>query len=127
MSTYTPGTATWKFKEGNNVSPVGYTQSNLQTIRDTNGQCFTQQAGMVFLNESKTTAGTYIEDEVFADYLEARIKEDLLSILVRQPKVAFDHLKTSILQNIKAFSKFTGKELETQRQDKFIAMGQFKG
>jgi acetyl-CoA carboxylase carboxyl transferase subunit alpha len=36
-------------------------------------------------------------------------------------------LKSSILQNIKAFSKFTGQELETQRQDKFIAMGQFKG
>lgn len=90
MSTYTPGTATWKFKEGNNVSPVGYTQSDLQTIRDTNGQCFTQQAGMVFLNESKTTAGTYIEDEVFADYIEARVKEDLLTLLVRQPKVSFD-------------------------------------
>ena len=44
-----------------------------------------------------------------------------------EPQVAYDHLKASILQNIKAFSKFTGKELETQRQDKFIAMGQFKG
>ena len=44
-----------------------------------------------------------------------------------EPQVAFEHLKVSILQNIKAFSKFTGKELETQRQDKFIAMGQFKG
>ncbi len=44
-----------------------------------------------------------------------------------EPKVAFDHLKQSIVQNIKGFSKFTGKELEQQRQEKFIAMGQFKG
>ncbi|MCC2589673.1 acetyl-CoA carboxylase carboxyltransferase subunit alpha [Chryseobacterium sp. MFBS3-17] len=43
------------------------------------------------------------------------------------PAVAFENLKQSILQNIKAFSKFSGKELERQRQDKFIAMGQFKG
>ncbi len=43
------------------------------------------------------------------------------------PQVAYDHLKASILQNIKAFSTFSGKELETQRQEKFIAMGQFKG
>ncbi|WKS95597.1 acetyl-CoA carboxylase carboxyltransferase subunit alpha [Riemerella columbina] len=43
------------------------------------------------------------------------------------PSVAFSNMKTSILNNIKAFSKFSGKELETQRQDKFIAMGQYKG
>jgi acetyl-CoA carboxylase carboxyl transferase subunit alpha len=44
-----------------------------------------------------------------------------------EPAVAYENLKQSILQNIKAFSKFTGKELETQRQEKFIAMGKFKG
>ena len=44
-----------------------------------------------------------------------------------EPEVAYENLKQSILQNIKAFSKFTGKELEAQRQEKFIAMGKFKG
>lgn len=44
-----------------------------------------------------------------------------------EPAVAYENLKQSILQNIKAFAKFSGKELEKQRQDKFIAMGQFKG
>lgn len=43
-----------------------------------------------------------------------------------EPAVAFENVKQSILKNIKAFSKFTGKELETQRQEKFIAMGEFK-
>ena len=43
------------------------------------------------------------------------------------PATAYLNLKNSILQNIKAFSKFTGKELEEQRQDKFISMGEFKG
>ena len=43
------------------------------------------------------------------------------------PQIAYGHLKQSILQNIKAFASFSGKELEQQRQDKFIAMGQFKG
>jgi len=44
-----------------------------------------------------------------------------------EPQTAYKNLKQSILQNIKAFSKFTGKELEEQRQEKFIAMGEFKG
>ena len=45
---FTPGTSTWKFKAGNNISPVGYTQTQLQTIRDNQGQCFQEQAGLVF-------------------------------------------------------------------------------
>lgn len=45
----------------------------------------------------------------------------------QDPAVAFENVKQSILKNIKAFSKFTGKELEHQRQEKFIAMGEFKG
>ena len=44
-----------------------------------------------------------------------------------EPAIAYKNLKNSILQNIKAFSKFTGRELEEQRQEKFIAMGEFKG
>lgn len=43
------------------------------------------------------------------------------------PQIAYDNLKDSVLKNIKAFSKFSGKELEQQRQEKFIAMGKFKG
>lgn len=43
------------------------------------------------------------------------------------PAAAYQYVKQSVLQNIKAFSQFSGKELEEQRQDKFIAMGEFKG
>ena len=43
------------------------------------------------------------------------------------PSIAYKNLKTNILQNIESFKSFTKEELVTQRQDKFIAMGQFKG
>lgn len=43
------------------------------------------------------------------------------------PVVAYQNVKQSILHNIKAFSKFTERELIEQRQEKFIAMGEFKG
>lgn len=44
-----------------------------------------------------------------------------------EPNVAYNNVKHSILQNIEAFKKFSEKELVQQRQDKFIAMGEFKG
>ncbi len=43
------------------------------------------------------------------------------------PQTTYQNVRTSISHNIDAFSKFSGSELEKQRQDKFIAMGQFKG
>ncbi len=42
------------------------------------------------------------------------------------PETAYKNLKSSILKNIKAFEKFNGKELTEQRQEKFIAMGEWK-
>ncbi|MDO4224388.1 MAG: acetyl-CoA carboxylase carboxyltransferase subunit alpha [Bergeyella zoohelcum] len=43
------------------------------------------------------------------------------------PQVVYANVKKSILQNIKDFAKFKGEELADHRQDKFIAMGKFKG
>lgn len=44
-----------------------------------------------------------------------------------EPAVAYKNLKTSINKNIKAFKDFSAEELVDQRQEKFIAMGEFKG
>lgn len=44
-----------------------------------------------------------------------------------EPAVIYQNLKTSIMKNIKAFSKFSGEELAVQRQEKFVEMGEFKG
>ncbi|SDE44664.1 acetyl-CoA carboxylase carboxyltransferase subunit alpha [Riemerella columbipharyngis] len=43
------------------------------------------------------------------------------------PKTTFENVKKSILSNIKAFKKFSREELEAQRQEKFIAIGKYKG
>lgn len=43
------------------------------------------------------------------------------------PAASSINLKNSILNNIKSFAKFTPEQLVEQRQNKFIAMGKFKG
>jgi acetyl-CoA carboxylase carboxyl transferase subunit alpha len=65
-------------------------------------------------------------DALREKFIDGIIEEPLGGAQYDQ-ETTYLNLKNSILQNIKAFSKFTGQELETQRQDKFIAMGQFKG
>ena len=66
-------------------------------------------------------------DDMLKNKLIDGIVEEPLGGAHYDPAAAYANLKNSILQNMKAFSKFTGKELEEQRQEKFIAMGEFKG
>lgn len=66
-------------------------------------------------------------DDMLKNKLIDGIVEEPLGGAHYDPAAAYANLKNSILQNMKAFSKFTGKELAEQRQEKFIAMGEFKG
>ena len=43
------------------------------------------------------------------------------------PETAFKNLKVSIIKNISSFKNMSAEQLVRQRQDKFIAMGEFKG
>jgi acetyl-CoA carboxylase carboxyl transferase subunit alpha len=65
--------------------------------------------------------------DMLANKLIDGIIEEPLGGAHYEPETVYRNMKNSILQNIKAFDKFSRKELETQRQEKFIAMGNFKG
>lgn len=43
------------------------------------------------------------------------------------PKVVFENVKNTLIKNIKAYKAFSGEELSSQRQEKFINMGKYKG
>lgn len=66
---------------------------------------------------------------------EDMLKEKLIDGIIEEPlggahyepSVAFENVKNTILKTIKAYKGFSGEELSSQRQEKFIAMGQFKG
>ena len=63
------------------------------------------------------------------------LKEKLIDGIITEPlggahydpTEAFANVKDTILKNIKAYKGFTEDELATQRQEKFVAMGQYKG
>lgn len=55
------------------------------------------------------------------------IVEEPLGGAQYDPKMAFDNVKKSILENLRTLSSLPTKELVAQRQDKFIEMGEWKG
>lgn len=66
---------------------------------------------------------------------ENMLKEKLIDGIIAEPlggahydpKATFETLKSTILKSVKAYKGFSGEELSAQRQEKFIAMGQYKG
>ena len=73
-------------------------------------------------NALKLTPNDMLQNEIIDG-----IVEEPLGGAHYDPSVAYQNVKASILQNINAFKSFSKEEIVTQRQDKFIAMGRFKG
>lgn len=66
------------------------------------------------------------DDALKEGFIDGIVKEPLGGAHYN-PEEVYANLKENILKNIHAFKNFTGEELEKLRQDKFIAMGKFKG
>lgn len=73
--------------------------------------------------------------EVMKLTAEDMLKERIIDGIIEEPLggahydpvATFENVKNTIVKNIKAYKGFTGEELSSQRQEKFIAMGQYKG
>jgi hypothetical protein len=86
----TPGSATWKWQilSGQNAST--FTSTQLNTIRTNKGQALQNQKGAIFTNEGVTTSGEYIDIIIGQDWVEDQMVTDLLSLFLKNDKVAFD-------------------------------------
>lgn len=80
--------------------------------------------------EHKETAANALKltpEDMLKEKLIDGIIEEPLGGAHYDPETAFNNIKKTVLNNLKALKSFTGEELINQRQDKFIAMGQFTG
>ena len=91
MSTYEPGTATWKWKSLSNITASNFTSTQLSNIRSGSGQTITKQSGVAYVNNGVLTFdGEFIDTIVLQDYVVARINENIFRLLVTTPKVTMD-------------------------------------
>lgn len=86
----TPGSATWKWKILSGQSASTFTSTQLNTIRTNNGQALQNQKGGIFVNEGITTSGEYIDIIIGQDWVEDQIITNMLSLMLKNDKVAFD-------------------------------------
>jgi hypothetical protein len=88
---YQIGSITWKYKVPTGVLASNFDTTELKLIRDSHGQTFTEQSGIIHSNEGITTGGEYIDNMMSRDFVQARLEEALFGLLIRSNKVAFDN------------------------------------
>jgi hypothetical protein len=86
---YMPGEITWKFKTLSGISVGGYTPSEVALIIGAGANTVVSQGGVLHTTPGQVMGGDWIDQVRGLDFLEARIKEEVFSILAASPKVPY--------------------------------------
>lgn len=89
MAPKDPGSATWKFKEGNAISANKFTSAEKKNIQDKNGNIYITVAGFNIFEEGVVSSGEYIDIMRGTDWIQARIQEQVFGLLVSSDKVPY--------------------------------------
>jgi hypothetical protein len=86
----TPGGTTWKFKNLNGIPKATYTPVELSDLDDNNINTYVKELGVLQTSNGWTTGGSFADIERGKDWLNARIKENIGSVLINAEKVGFE-------------------------------------
>ena len=89
MAPKDPGSATWKFKEGNAISANKFSSAEKKNIQDKNGNIYIPIAGFNMYEEGVVASGEYIDIMRGTDWIQARIQEQVFGLLVSSDKVPY--------------------------------------
>lgn len=93
------GSITWKWKNPTGVVASAFTLTQLNTIRDGNGQTFSERSGIVYADEGITTGGEFIDVIMSRDYIKARLGEALFALNIRSDKIPFDNTGAAMMES----------------------------
>lgn len=84
-----PGSLTWKFKTLSGVVADALTTGNINNITAKSGNYYTTIGGVDITAEGTMANGEFIDIVRFTDFLQARIEENVYSVLVNQEKIPY--------------------------------------
>jgi len=89
-----PGSATWKWKELSGVDASGYTSSEVSDMLDPgegepNMNPMIWEMGVDYTAEGKNVNGGYLDIQRAIDWMDARLTENIFSLLINNEKVPY--------------------------------------
>lgn len=93
------GSITWKWKTPTGVIAGDFSLTELNAIRDGNGQTLSERSGVVYADEGITTGGEFIDVIMSRDYIKARLAEALFALNIRSRKIPFDDAGAAMMES----------------------------
>lgn len=85
----TPGSETWKFKTLSGVSAVSLTPTQRTNVLGKNAAVYMTVGGVNMTEEGVVASGEFIDNVRFLDWVAARIREDVFTLLANSDKVPY--------------------------------------
>ena len=95
-----PGSTTWKFKTLAGVTEDNLTDTQYNNAKDKNCNVFTEVAGKAITEEGKVSGGEFIDIIRGRDWLEARMTEEIYSLLTRKDKVPYTDAGIAAIESV---------------------------
>jgi len=86
-----PGSITWKFKTINGVTESGIGITELGQLHKDGGNAYVRKLGVLQSSDGLVTSGEYIDVIRSQHFIEARLVEQVMGLLIRLPKVPYDN------------------------------------
>lgn len=87
---FEPGSQTWAYKTLSGVSADALTSTQEGILEANNANRYTSVAGVSITRNGKVSSGEYIDIQIGIDWLNARLAENVYSLLVNSRKVPYD-------------------------------------
>jgi len=96
---YDPGSQTWAYKTLASVATYTLTSGQRTAVLGKDGNIYTLTAGVAITEEGKVVSGEYIDIIRGIDWLEARLREAVFTLLVTVRKIPFTDDGITLVEN----------------------------
>lgn len=104
-----PGTITWKFKTLSGIiSDNTITEAQITQLHADGGNTYIKSLGVNYTSEGQTTSNDFIDIIRTADYIEARLTEDIFQLLTSSLKIPYtqdgiNQIASTVMKRIQIF------------------------
>ncbi|MNQ57393.1 hypothetical protein D3C85_715490 [compost metagenome] len=95
----TPGSNDWDLKQGSGITVSNLTSTQKVNLRAKNCNFFIRKAGLEVFQDGDMVSGSPIDEQIFIDYITARLEESVFFRMVNSKKLPFTRAGFTVIEN----------------------------
>lgn len=94
-----PGSNDWDLKSASGITVSSLSETQKTNLRNKNTNFYTRKAGIEIFQDGNMVSGSPIDEQIFIDWLVARLEESVFFRMVNVKKIPFTRTGATIIEN----------------------------